>query len=241
MGCPSDRDDRPERAASQTRLRRPGRAERRDSIRNRERIIAAAQAVFQRDGIHAPLDHIASEAGVGSGTLYRHFPDRVELWKSVLTEPLQAHLAAAQAALSAEDPWDGLVAYLTSSCELEASASGYVNLMSTHFEGGSELAVLRTEIQQAIESVVHRAVDAGAVRADLAPEDLLFVVLSTSKVIEVTGAAAPEAWRRNLAFYLDAFRPDAAHPIDVPPLTPRQIMLSLLVPSVRSRRRSRTT
>jgi AcrR family transcriptional regulator len=239
MGCPNERDEHQERP--QARPRRPARAERRDSIRNRERLVAAAQAVFQRDGIHAPLDRIAAEAGVGSGTLYRHFPDRVELWKSVLTEPLQAHLATAQAALSAEDPWDGLVAYLTASCELEAAASGYVNLMSTHFEGGSELAVLRTEIQQTIESMVHRAVDAGAVRSDLAPEDLLFVVLSHSKVIEVTGAAAPEAWRRNLAFYLDAFRPEAAHPIDVPPLTPRQIMLSLLIPSVRSRRRRRTT
>ncbi|MEU6133448.1 hypothetical protein [Nocardioides sp. NPDC047086] len=129
--------------------------------------------------------------------------------------------------MSAEDPWDGLVAYLTSSCELEAAASGYVNLMSTHFEGGSELAVLRTEIQQTIEAVVRRAVDSGAVRSDLVPE--------------VTGATAPEAWRRNLAFYLDAFRPEGAHPIDVPPLTPRQILLSLLVPSARSRRRGRAT
>lgn len=232
MACPSDRDSRP---------RRSGRAERRDSIRNRERIVAAAQAVFQRDGIHAPLDHIAAEAGVGSGTLYRHFPDRVELWKSVLAEPLRGHLATAQAALSTDDPWDGLVAYLTSSCELEAAASGYVNLMSTHFEGGTELAVLRAEIQETIEAVVRRAVDSGAVRPDLAPEDLLFVVLSHSKVIEVTGAVAPDAWRRNLAFYLDAFRPEGAHPIDVPPLTPRQILLSLLVPGARSRRRGRTT
>lgn len=239
MGCPKDHDERPDRPPA--RPRRPARAERRDSIRNRERIVAAAQAVFQRDGIHAPLDHIAAEAGVGSGTLYRHFPDRLELWTSVLTEPLQANLATAQAALAADDPWDGLVAYLTSSCELEAAASGYMNLMSTHFEGGSELAVLRTEIQRATEAVVLRAVDAGVVRSDLVPEDLLFVILSHSKVVEVTGAAAPEAWRRNLAFYLDAFRPEGAHPIEAPPLTTRQILLSLLVPSARSRRRGRAT
>lgn len=239
MGCPKDHDEHPDRPPA--RPRRPARAERRDSIRNRERIIAAAQAVFQRDGIHAPLDHIAAEAGVGSGTLYRHFPDRLELWTSVLTEPLQAHLATAQAALAADDPWDGLVAYLTSSCELEAATSGYLNLMSTHFEGGSELAVLRTEIQRATEAVVLRAVDAGVVRSDLVPEDLLFVILSHSKVVEVTGAAAPEAWRRNLAFYLDAFRPEGAHPIDVQPLTPRQVLLSMLVPSARSRRHGRAT
>ncbi|MFI5627309.1 TetR/AcrR family transcriptional regulator [Nocardioides sp. NPDC051685] len=239
MGCPKDHDEHPDRPPA--RPRRPARAERRDSIRNRERIIAAAQAVFQRDGIHAPLDHIAAEAGVGSGTLYRHFPDRLDLWASVLTEPLQAHLATAQAALAADDPWDGLVAYLTSSCELEAATSGYLNLMSTHFEGGSELALLRTEIQRATEAVVLRAVDAGVVRSDLVPEDLLFVILSHSKVVEVTGAAAPEAWRRNLAFYLDAFRPEGAHLIDVPPLTPRQVLLSMLVPSARSRRRGRAT
>ncbi|GAA1505870.1 TetR/AcrR family transcriptional regulator [Nocardioides humi] len=226
---------------SSRRPRRPVRAERRDSIRNRALIVAAAQAVFQRDGIHAPLDRIAAQAGLSSGTLYRHFPDRVALWESVLTEPLQAHLETARTALSTADAWDGLAGYLSASCELEASSSGYLNLMSTHFLGGSELGTLREEIQQTVEAVVRRAVDTGAARSDLTPEDLLFVVLSHSKVSEVTGAFAPDAWRRNLAFYLDAFRPAAAHQIEFPPLTPRQVLLSLLRPAVGSSRNGQET
>src|SRR5690606_18303313 len=70
----------PEETAPET----PPRAERRDRARNREKIIAAAQEVFAASGIHAPLDRIAVTAGVGAGTLYRHFPTRAALWSAVL-------------------------------------------------------------------------------------------------------------------------------------------------------------
>src|SRR5690606_16532480 len=92
--------------------RRPGRAERSDSIRNREKLIAVAQAVFAEEGLNAPMDRIAARAGVGPGTLYRRFPSRLQLWEVVLEEPLLAQLDLAQRALDNPDRWAGFSEYI---------------------------------------------------------------------------------------------------------------------------------
>ncbi|QTV79976.1 TetR/AcrR family transcriptional regulator [Microbacterium sp. NIBRBAC000506063] len=98
----------------------PRRAERKDRARNRERLIEAARTVFAASGIHAPLDHIATAAGVGSGTLYRHFPTRAMLWTAVLREPLQRHLALVEKSLADPDPWEGFAAFIYGTCEIDA-------------------------------------------------------------------------------------------------------------------------
>ena len=81
-------------------LGRPARTLRRDAQRNRDAILAAARQVFCDHGLEAPLEEIARRAGVGIGTLYRRFPSRVQLLDAVLADTVQAHLDAAERALS---------------------------------------------------------------------------------------------------------------------------------------------
>ncbi|MFF1876892.1 TetR/AcrR family transcriptional regulator [Leifsonia sp. NPDC058230] len=204
------------------------RAERSDSIRNREKLTAAAQAVFAAEGLNAPMDRIAATAGVGPGTLYRHFPSRLKLWEAVLEEPLRGQLAVARNALANPDRWEGLAEYIVASCEIEAERDGYLNLMNTRFDGAPGLQAIRAEIQRTVRRLVTLARDEGAVRPDFTMEDLLFIAVSNSKIAEVTRSTAPGAWRRNVELFLDAIRPERAHPLSQRPLTPSQVARSMV-------------
>jgi len=203
------------------------RAVRSDRTRNRERLLDAARTVFAASGIHAPLDRVAKTAGVGPGTLYRHFPTRADLWTAVLAEPLRYHLAEIDKALAADDPWDGFSELLFAMCNLEARPDGYTGLLNTRFDDAPELQALRARIQLGITRIFARAHHAGVIRPDITPEDLLFVTLSNARIIEATRTVAPDAWRRNVAFYLDAFRPRRPGKLPAPPLTARQLADSI--------------
>jgi AcrR family transcriptional regulator len=123
------------------------RAPRRDSLRNREALIEAARLAFAAEGLNASLDAIATSAGVGAGTLYRHFPSRSDLWGVVLVEPLNEQLHLAEEALRNPDKWKGLSGYIMASCALEADSRGYLNLMTTRLDESETLLALRRRIQ----------------------------------------------------------------------------------------------
>lgn len=201
----------------------PARQERRDRARNREKIIEAAKTVLSRSGLHAPMDRIATAAGVGSGTLYRHFPTRASLWSAVLTEPLAQHLSAIENALEDADPWAGFTRFVHAMCERDAQQGGYPALLNTRFDDAPDLQDLRIRIQRGITRIFARARTAGAIRADVTAEDLYFVIASNASIVSTTRDIVPEAWRRNVALYLDAFRPEAATPLPVRPLSTREL------------------
>lgn len=203
-------------------LSRP-RAERSDSVRNRQILTEVAQSVFAAEGLNAPLERIAATAGVGIATLYRHFPSRIQLWEKVLEAPLNSHCELLERALANTDSWQGVEDYITSSCALEAERGGYLNLMTTRYDGAPRLLAIRARIQQQIDDLFSRARDSGSIRPDFTVEDLTYVMLSNSRIAQVTRAVAPHAWRRNIELFLEAMRPERAHPLRHPPMTPRQV------------------
>jgi AcrR family transcriptional regulator len=160
---------------------------------------------------------------VGIGTLYRHFSSRIQLWEKVLEAPLNSHSKLLEAALANPDPWQGVEDYIMSSCALEAERGGYLNLMTTRYDGAPRLLAIRTLIQRQIDDLFRRAHESGSIRADFTVEDLTYVMLSNSRIAQVTRAVAPDAWRRNAELFLEALRPDRAHRLRHPPMTPRQV------------------
>ena len=92
---------------------------RRDAQANREALLAAAQARFAADGIDASLVQIAKDAGLAIGTLYRHFPTRLDLIQAVSAEKLQRWLQAAERADALDDAWTGFVACGTYQCHFD--------------------------------------------------------------------------------------------------------------------------
>ncbi len=189
-----------------------------DARHNRERLVEAASGLFAEVGLDVPLEAIARAAGVSIGTLYNRFPAREQLLEAVFVNRLESVVALVEAALADDDPWRGLVGYLTSVCELQSADRGFNDLAARGFAGPPAVDALHRTARARMAELLDRAKRAGVLRRDLAVEDLAFVVWGTSRTIELTADAAPDAWRRHLGLLLDGFRADGAHPPPVAPM-----------------------
>jgi AcrR family transcriptional regulator len=196
---------------------------RKDVLRNRGKIVAAAREIFAREGLGASLEPIAKAAGVGNATLYRHFPTRSALWEAVLADPLREVLAVVDEALRLEDTGDGIAHYLKGTLAIESRRGGFAALMTTRYEDAPFLAELRGAIQQGVDALVTRAVEEKAIRADVTETDFAVIAVALSTVVQATRAVAPDVWQRMLGIVLDGLRPLDARPLPAPPLKPNQV------------------
>jgi AcrR family transcriptional regulator len=162
---------------------------------------------------------IAHRAGVSNGTLYNRFPTRTDLIEAVFLDRLEKIVALAEAALRADDPWDGFAGCLTGICELQAADRGFNEVTARGLATSPAAQELQRKGLAALGEVFARAKRAGALRTDVTVNDLSFVVWGISRTVENTAAFAPEAWRRHLGLLLDGFRAAAAHPLPEPPLS----------------------
>jgi AcrR family transcriptional regulator len=201
-------------------MRRPLR---RDAREHRERLLAAAQREFAAHGMDASLEKIAREAGVAIGTLYRHFPTRLDLLMAAFKPRLQEFLDGANQALEMDDPWDGLVYYLENLFGMQAGDRGFNDFLSRRFTDNAETERIHDQMCQQIETVLTRAQEAGEARPDITQADIVNLIWSLGPIIDATSTTAPNAWRRNLYLMLDAYRAERAHPIPEPPMTNEQL------------------
>ncbi len=198
---------------------------RRDAERNRRRILDAARVVFAERGLRGSYDDIAREAEVGVGTVYRRFPDRQQLIDVLFEESLDQVVAFADEGLAIEDPWAGLVHFITGAQERQCADRALRELVLTPDNGPSRVAIARTRLAPAVDRLVARARDAGVVRDDISATDIAIIQLAVCTIADVTRDSAPEAWRRTLSIMLDGLQPsrDSIHPMTVAPLTLDQI------------------
>jgi AcrR family transcriptional regulator len=184
--------------------------QRADATRNRRALLDAARVVFGDRGLEASLDEIARTAGVGNATLYRHFPSRCALVAAVFAETLHDVAAAAQKALANPDGWEGFSEYVTFLCQLQATDRGLADLLTTAIAGAPELEELRGRAYDDFVRIVDRAKQAGALREDFRPEDLVLLLMANAGLVHRTAGAAPAAWQRMLSYTLDGLRESAA-------------------------------
>jgi AcrR family transcriptional regulator len=180
-----------------------------DAARNRARILEAAEAVFAAEGIEAPVDEIAEKAGVGVGTLYRHFPTKEKLCEAILLERLVALAADARALAEAEDPVAAFFAFLDHMMEeVAAKRDLLVAVMGAGIEFDAAAAETKEQMQQAVGVLLRRAQEAGAVRSDVTAEAVMALVSGTCQ------AAAHHAGLSDdlLAIVCDGLRAHATRP-----------------------------
>ena len=164
---------------SQAAKRKP----RTDALRNRERILEVAKGAFTRHGAATSLDDIAKQAGVGAGTLYRHFPTRDALIEAVYRSEVEKLAAAANGFAAAMAPVDALRAWLLLFVDYIAAKHIIAPALNSVAGGPSRLYQgSRSLIQRAIEELVKRAKKSGDVRKDIDPSDLLRAVIGVSYV-----------------------------------------------------------
>jgi AcrR family transcriptional regulator len=199
------------------------RPQRRDAQESRSKLVSAAQREFAARGVDASLEKIAREAGVSIGTLYRHFPARLDLLMAALRPRLQEFLDGATTALEMDDPWGGFVSYLENLFSMQVGDRGFSDFLSRRFPGNAETEDIHDQMCQHIEDVLARAQEAGEARPDITRADIINLIWSNGRIIDATNATAPNAWRRHLYLMLDAYRAERAHPIPVPPMTDEQL------------------
>ena len=188
---------------------------RRDAARNRERILEAAGELFAERGLGATLNDVAHHAGVGVGTVYRHFPDKDELIETLFQARVDALVAIGEAGLADPDPWHGLVSALEANLELQATDRGLRQLVQDSPRSLERVVRVRDRLLPIGRELIARAQAAGAVRPDIDTGDLPIVQLMIGTAIDAGRDVAPTLWRRYLAIFL---RGIAAHPDDLPAL-----------------------
>jgi AcrR family transcriptional regulator len=208
---------------SQSDVEQMRRPLRRDAREHRDRLIAAAQREFAAQGVDASLEKIARDAGVAIGTLYRHFPTRMDLLMAALRPRLQEFLDGAAKALQIDDPWEGFVCYLENLFAVQAGDRGFNDFLSRRFPGNADTEHIHDVMCQQIETVLTRAQETGKARPDITQADIVNLIWSNGRIIDATSAKAPTAWRRQLYLMLDAYRADRAHSIPEPPMTDEQL------------------
>src|SRR5215467_919529 len=174
------------------RKQAPVRKPRTDAQRNRERILEVAKEAFTRSGANTSLDDIAKQAGVGAGTLYRHFPTRDALLEAVYRSEVEK-LAAAERELSQKlPPVEALRAWMLLFVDYVAAKHIIAPALNTLVGGPSKLyETHRAQIQGAIDVLVKRAIKSGDIRRDLDPFDLLRALIGVSNV-----ASSPD-WQQS--------------------------------------------
>jgi AcrR family transcriptional regulator len=177
-------------------IRRP----RADAIRNRERVLEAAKAVFSAGGPDASLEAVARRAGVGIGTLYRHFPTREALFEAVYRREVQQLSELAEQLKSDAPPVDALRRWLRSNVEFVATKKGMLAALALTVHGSSELYAFSFDrLTKAVGALLDRAVAAGEIRADISPEDLLRALIGMCYLHDQPG------WQNSVLRLLDVF------------------------------------
>jgi AcrR family transcriptional regulator len=208
-------EDTPPDAAGPTE--QPGeRPLRRDAERNRQRILAAAAAVFTERGLDATLDEVARAAGVGVGTVYRRFPDKESLVTELFRDRIDALVTVAEAACTAADPWQGLASYLEYAAGAMAGDQGLRQLMMFGTYDRDQVCYARDRMYPVVTRLVERAQRSGDLRPDFVATDLKLISFMLGSVADYAAAVAPGVWRRYLVMLLDGLRPARSGLSDLP-------------------------
>jgi AcrR family transcriptional regulator len=194
-----------------------------DAQRNDRALLQAAREVLAADGAHASVAAIAARAGVGIGSLYRRYRSKDELFQHLSVVALEQWLAAAQKGLAQDDPWEGLVHYITAGIDI---GPGSLAPIAGTIDVTEEMAAKARQGDEAVEALVARAHAAGVLRADATAADISLLIeqLSTSPLLEQLKRqgrtdlteAAKNARKRLVAIALNGLRTTTSGPLPGP-------------------------
>jgi AcrR family transcriptional regulator len=185
----------------------PARADgalRADARRNRDAVVAAARAAFSEKGLDAPLDAVAAKAGVGRGTVYRHFPTREDLVEAIHDDNLDR---LERVIADAADPADAFIDFLTEAARLLSADRGFAELLRRHTASAAAGQRVTTRLRKIVAAPLAQAQRAGRVRPDLRPDDVLLVLdMLGGAALGTDSRRRRGRERRALELMLDALR-----------------------------------
>ena len=171
-----------------------------DAQRSVEALLHAAKAVFATSGVDAPVREIAAEAGVGVGTLYRHFPQRADLVAAVFRQEIDACADAAVTLAAKHEPGEALARWMQRYAAFIATKRGLATVLHSGDPAFESLpGHFETRLRPALRTLFAAAVAAGVVRDDVDPDDLLGAVAS----LGMHSRHGPDHTRRMVALLVD--------------------------------------
>jgi len=184
----------------------PAKPQRADARRNREKILAAAAAVLAERGLETQVEDIARRAGVGVGTVYRHFPTKDALVAALAESHFERLADTVEAALDDDgDPWEVFAAAIRRAAEPAAADVAWCEIMGRPIvSDGARRAQQR--LGRATAALIERAQAQGAMRADASVEDVRTIMCGLGHVAAAERAGGPMDWRRYLDLALDGLR-----------------------------------
>lgn len=176
-----------------------------DAVRNREKVLAAAEQVFAAHGIEAGIPEIAERAGVGKGTVYRNFESKDDLVAAILTRRVERLEADIVTALAGDDPGRALREVLRAAA---ARANDLSFPASIYWAGkATELQGAKARARGQMEKLVREAKKDGAIRKDATVEEIWVQFSGICRILGDAGEKDPKVWRRHADLVADAFRP----------------------------------
>ena len=172
-----------------------------DARRNRERVLAAARDALADHGLDAQIDDIAERAGVGVGTVYRHFPTKEALFDALVGERWLKLAEAAGPSFDADDAWEGLTDFLWRAAYLHRDNRAWGQLAAA-----APLEFGRDEQQELLRvtgELLKRAQKSGQARKDLTAQDIGMLMCGTCGVMQTTG---DDRWERFFSIALEGLR-----------------------------------
>jgi AcrR family transcriptional regulator len=171
-----------------------------DALRNRDRLLEAAKSVFSAGGPDASLEAVAKTAGVGIGTLYRHFPTRAALFEAVYRHEVQQLADLAERLKTETRPIEALRQWLRSIVRFVATKKGMSTALALAIAKDSDLVSDSSErLTRAIDLLLEQAIAAGEIRSDVSAEDLLRAIVGMCYTHDQPG------WQKGVLRLVDVF------------------------------------
>jgi AcrR family transcriptional regulator len=204
----------PPRRAPRTRALRV------DALRNRERIVAAARDLFTEVGRQAPIDEVARRAGIGNATVYRHFPDRTSLIRSVTMSVIEETARFAEEALAEEpDAASALRRFVHRAADGRIGAAS-ASLKQWFDKSAPEFAAARERLQHSVEAIITQGQERGVLRTDIGVGDVMIALSQLTRPLPGTGCPLIDRYaHRHLELLLDGLCTPTPSPLPGTPAT----------------------
>lgn len=190
-----------------------------DAARNRRLLLAAAADEFAERGLDASVADIARRAGLGKGTLFRHFATKDDLLAAIVLDRIDELNAVGEQLLDAADPGAALLEFLTVAADQQQQRD--LSFLQEAGELNADVVRARERMFRTVHELVDRARGHGAVRTDVTGADVILLMCAPNYVTSYVPDAPPDLWRRYLAIIFDGLRPEGAHPLPhSPPAAP---------------------
>ena len=199
---------------SDTPIKPCAKPQRADARRNRDKIVEVAMAVFSESGLDTQMDDLARRAGLGVGTIYRHFPTKDDLVRAVIVHHMAAMAEEARVRLEAQDagPWENFSSFLLACANRHERQRLLSQVLATQPSSWfRHAAVVETELAERATLLMARAQADGTVRADARGDDIPIIMCGLSAVIEADRGT--HAWRRYMQLILDGLRVHDSDPL----------------------------